>query len=173
MKIFTETPRLLLREIIHTDLDNLFEMDSDPEVHRYLGNKPVTTKEEIEKVIEFIRQQYKENGIGRWAMIEKASNNFIGWTGLKFVTETVNNRTNYYDLGYRLNRKFWGKGFATEGAIASLDYGFKELRLKKIIATANIENIASNKIISNLGFELLETFKYEGESTNWYELDHD
>lgn len=171
MKIFAETTRLLLREILHTDLDSMYEMDSDTEVHMYLGNKPVSSKEQIESVITFIRQQYIENGIGRWAMIEKATSNFIGWTGLKLVKETINNRTNYHDLGYRLNRKYWGKGYATEGAIASIDYGFNELRLKKIIATAQVDNIASNKIISKLGFEFLETFKYEGQTTNWYELD--
>lgn len=172
MKIFTETPRLLLREILISDLDSMFEMDSDPEVHRYLGNKPVTSKAQVESVIAFIRQQYTENGIGRWAMIEKTTHNFVGWTGLKLVKDTVNNRTNFYDLGYRLNRKYWGKGYATEGAIVSIDYGLKELGLKKIIATAHVDNVASNKIITKLGFELVETFRYGDETNNWYELDN-
>ena len=87
MKIFAETKRLILREILLTDIDGMFELDSDPEVHRYLGNKPVSDKDQIIKVINFIRQQYLDNGIGRWAIIDKKTNNFIGWTGLKFVTD--------------------------------------------------------------------------------------
>lgn len=91
MKIFAETERLILREILPSDIDGMFELDSDPEVHKYLGNKPVTTREQISDAINFIRQQYIDNGIGRWAIIDKKTNDFIGWTGLKFVTELTNN----------------------------------------------------------------------------------
>ena len=56
-----------------------------------------------------IRQQYIDNGIDRWAIINKETNDFIGWTGLKFVTETTNNHINFYDLGYRLIEKYWAK----------------------------------------------------------------
>ena len=99
MKIFAETERLILREILQSDLDGMFELDSDPEVHKYLGNKIVSDKNQIAKVIDFVRQQYIDNGIGRWAVIDKRTNAFIGWTGLKFVTELTNGRKNYYDLG--------------------------------------------------------------------------
>ena len=71
MKIFIETKRLILREILPTDVDGLFELDSDPEVHKYIGNKPIKDKNQIIDIINFIRQQYKDNGIGRWAIIDK------------------------------------------------------------------------------------------------------
>lgn len=74
-----------------------------------------------------IRQQYIDNGIGRWAIIEKKTNDFIGWTGLKFVTDLTNNHKHYNDLGYRLRKKYWGKGIATETAFASLSYAFDKL----------------------------------------------
>lgn len=99
MEIYVETERLILREILLTDIDGLFELDSDPKVHQYLGNKPVKDKKQIENIIKSIREQYVENGIGRWAIIEKSTNNFLGWTGLKLEKNTVNNHTNYYDLG--------------------------------------------------------------------------
>jgi len=86
MKIFAETERLLLREMFPSDVDGMYELDSDPDVHRYLGNKPVIDKDQIIDVINLIRQQYIDNGIGRWAIIDKKNNEFIGWTGLKFVT---------------------------------------------------------------------------------------
>jgi len=83
MKIYTETERLLLREILPTDVDAMFAMDSDSEVHKYLGNNPVKDKEQIRGVIEFIRGQYVEFGIGRRAIVDKKTNQFIGWAGLK------------------------------------------------------------------------------------------
>jgi ribosomal-protein-alanine N-acetyltransferase len=101
MKIFAETDRLILREILQSYLDGMFELDSEPEVHKYLGGKKVSDKNQIEKVIDFVRQQYTDHGIGRWAVIDKRTNAFIGWTGLKFITELTNGHKNYYDLGYR------------------------------------------------------------------------
>ena len=71
MKIFTETERFILREILPSDIDGMFELDADPDVHRYLGNQALSTKEQVVDVINFIRQQYVDNGIGRWAIIDK------------------------------------------------------------------------------------------------------
>jgi len=71
MNVFAETERLLLREIDYEDEAALFELDSDPEVHRYVGNKPVQSIEQIQLVIGFIRQQYLDNGIGRWAVVKR------------------------------------------------------------------------------------------------------
>lgn len=170
MSILIETERLILRDVLEGDLEGFYELDSNPEVHRYLGNKPVKDKEKLKAVIAFIREQYRENGIGRWAIIEKSSNEFVGWTGLKLNREKTNNHIDFYDLGYRLIERFWGKGYATESGIASLDYGFRQLNLDEIYASAHIENMASNKILSKLGFKLMENYLYEEELNNWYRL---
>ena len=69
MKIFIETDRLLLREIVEEDVHDFFELDSDPRVHRYLGKQPVQTLEQSREMIRHVRQQYRDNGIGRWAVI--------------------------------------------------------------------------------------------------------
>ena len=87
--IFVETLRLTLRELLPQDVDGMFDLDADPEVHRYLGNQPLQEKHQAEKVIEFVRRQYVDNGIGRWAMVDKASGDFVGWTGLKLVKDTI------------------------------------------------------------------------------------
>ena len=63
---------------------------------------------EAKSIIEEIRKQYKENGIGRWAVIDKKTNDFIGWAGLKYEQKLGDN-FKYYDLGYRLKKKYWGK----------------------------------------------------------------
>jgi len=170
MKIFLETDRLILREIVMEDADAFFEMDSDPEVHKYLGNNPVKSKDQIIESINFIRTQYLENGIGRWAAVEKTSNEFIGWSGLKFVKDIVNNHTNYIDLGYRLRKKFWQQGYATESAVASLHYGFEKMNLHEMFASAHVDNIGSNKIIKSLGFQFVETYYYHDSLCNWYKI---
>ncbi len=171
MKIFAETERLILREILSTDVDGMYELDSDPEVHKYLGNKPVKSKEETVDVINFIRQQYIDNGIGRWAIIDKKTNEFLGWTGLKLMTKETNNHKNYYDLGYRLIKKYWGRGIATESAFASLQYAFDKLAVKEVYAIADCENSGSNDILKKVGLNFVETFDYNGIKHNWYKID--
>ncbi|MFD2555533.1 GNAT family N-acetyltransferase [Sphingobacterium tabacisoli] len=171
MKIYVETERLILREILPTDIEGFFELDSDPEVHRYLGNTPVKSKEQIVEVINLIRQQYIDNGIGRWAIIDKANNDFIGWAGLKLVTEETNNHNNYYDLGYRLVKRYWGKGIATEAASASLKYAFDKLDVEQVYAIVDCENDGSNKILKKVGLHCVETFDLDGIPHHWYAID--
>ncbi len=173
MNSFIETERLLLREITLEDIDGMYALDSDPEVHTYLGNNPVTDKNQIVDVINFIRQQYVDHGIGRWAIIDKSTNDFIGWTGLKFVKELTNNHINYYDLGYRLRRTYWGKGIATESAIASLAYAFQKLKADAVYAMADTANVGSNNILQKLGMKLIETFDYNGSPSNWYKIERE
>lgn len=170
MKIFAETERLILREILPTDVDGMYELDSDPKVHEYLGKDPITDKAQAPETINFIRQQYIDKGIGRWAIIEKTSKNFIGWTGLKLVTEVTNGHVNYYDLGYRLVSEHWGKGYAKESAIASLNYGFEILKLNEIFAIAHLENEPSIRILRKIGLLHLETFSHHNTLHNWYRI---
>ncbi|RKE98976.1 GNAT family N-acetyltransferase [Ichthyenterobacterium magnum] len=173
MKIHIETERLILREITNEDLDPMFELDSNPKVHEYLGKKPITTKAQAKTYINSIITQYKERGIGRFAVIEKSTGNFVGWSGLKFNTgdkETIGNKRDFYDIGYRLMPKYWGKGYASESAKVILDYGFKTLNLKTIVGAAETKNIASNKILEKIGLQFTETFFCDSVMVNWYEL---
>ena len=173
MKIHIETERLILRELLLTDIEGMFELDSNTEVHKYLGEKPVQTKQRAVEVIQFIREQYKNYGIGRFAAIEKKSGDFIGWSGLKFNTgekEMLNEKKDFYDIGYRFIPRYWGKGYATESSLAILDYGFKELNLELIVGAAEIENEASNKILQKIGLKYINGFKFEGNIASWYEL---
>ena len=170
MKIYIETNRLILREIEESDAQGIFELDGDPEVHRYLGEKPIKDIEESKSIINYIRNQYEEHGIGRWAVIDKKTDEFVGWSGLKYEKE-VRDEMYYYDLGYRLKKKFWGRGIATETAIESLKYGFQVMGLKEIYAGAHIDNIASNKILKKVGLKFLEVFEYDGAPHNWYRID--
>ncbi|MGO3182670.1 MAG: GNAT family N-acetyltransferase [Aequorivita sp.] len=170
MKIHIETNRLIIRELLKEDAPAMFEMDSDPDVHTFLGNKPISSLEEAKDYIEAIKLQYKENGIGRWAVVEKESGEFIGWSGFKFVTDIVNDKTDYYDLGYRFLKKHWGKGYASETAIASLNHGFTTLGFKEIVGIADVAHSASNAILKKVGLIKRDIFEYEGTLHNFYSL---
>ena len=163
-----QSDRLYFRELKEEDAKDMFELDSDPMVHQYLGNKPLTSINETEEVIQFVKKQYTENGIGRWAMIKKEDDAFLGWCGLKLIHEPMDGKDFHYDLGYRLIRKYWGQGYASEGALACLDYAFLEMKLPVLYASAHVENIASNKIIQKLGFTFKDQFKFEDELCNRY-----
>ncbi len=170
MKFLIETERLILRDLQETDDKGMFELDSNPVVHRYLGNKPITSIEQARNVIAGIRNQYADNGIGRWAAIEKSSGNFIGWSGLKFITTIENNRTHFHDVGYRFIPKYWGKGYATESAKAALQYGFNTLKLEEIIGTCHEENKASRRALEKCGLQFVEKFMHEDINCDWLRI---
>lgn len=169
-KIFAETDRIILREILPEDVEAMFELDSDPEVHRYLGNKPIHTIEQAAAQIEFIRQQYVDFGIGRWAIVDKESNEFVGWGGMKFRTDTVNQHTNYYDVGYRLLRRFWGRGYATESAKASVKYAFEVLNLPAVYAMAECGNSGSRNALLKTGLKITAQLEDDGVLCDWFEI---
>lgn len=170
MKIFAETERLILRELLPSDDEGMFELDADPDVHIYLGNKPVERIEQSREIIEMVRQQYIDNGIGRWAVVEKNTARFLGWAGLKLMKTPTNGRVNFYDLGYRFIKRYWGRGFATEAAKASVEYGFDRLKLESICATADVNNTASRKVLEKAGLKCINIFIEDGYEMGWYEL---
>lgn len=170
MEFILETERLYLRKVNFEDVDDLFEMDSDAEVHKFIENNPVKSKDQIIQVITMLNQQYDENGIARWAVVDKHTKECVGWAGLKYFREPLNNHSDFYELGYRFKRKHWGKGYATEASQAILKYGFENLNINSIFAITHLENKNSINVLQKLGFQFKETFDYEGELTNWFEL---
>ena len=169
MNVNLETERLVLRPIEEGDAQDFFELDSNPKVHIYLGNNPVTSIDQSKAMIADILKQYEAYNIGRLAMIKKDTGEFIGWSGLKFERD-LRKEFDYYDLGYRLKEEFWGNGYATEAALASLDYGFNDLKLEEICAAAEVDHIASNTILKKVGLIPSGTFTFEGHLCNWYTL---
>lgn len=164
-----ETDRLLLRPIEYNDSEGMFLLDSNPNVHKYLGNNPLKSIEESIVYIENIRNQYLAHGIGRFAVILKETNEFIGWSGLKYITEEENNHIDFYEIGYRFREEFWGKGFAYESAKAWYDYAFNELKVDVLYASAHIENIGSRKILEKIGLNLKNKYVWnEKIPCVWY-----
>jgi len=154
-----ETPRLILRPLELSDAEALFELNKNPEVHKYLWQTPEKEIEESIKVIEYVQKQYKENNIGRFATVLKETDEFIGWTGIKFVNDHVENgNTNFFDYGYRLAEPFWNKGYATEATQFWLDYGFNVMNIEKMHAYTHAQNGASNHILEKAGMSLMEDY---------------
>ena len=174
MNLILETKRLLLRPLELSDADDMFAMDNNPEVHKYLWQKPALAIDESIKVIEYVQSQYERNKIGRFATIIKETGEFIGWTGIKFVHDHIENgNTNFYDYGYRLSEKFWGKGYATEASIAWLDYGFNQMNIEIMNAYTHNDNGASNHILEKVGMTLMEIYTAEdGVKWKWWQMDN-
>ncbi len=174
MNLTLETDRLLLRPLALSDAEDMFAMDKNPEVHKYLWQTPVQNIEEVIKVIDYVNRQYEANNIGRFATIIKDTNEFIGWTGIKFVDDhTENGNTNFFDYGYRLNEKFWNKGYATEASVAWLDYGFNQMHIDKMNAYTHGENGASNHVLQKVGMKFMEDYPdKDGVYWKWWQMEN-
>jgi ribosomal-protein-alanine N-acetyltransferase len=170
MKEPIETNRLILREVLSTDVEGMFELDSNPNVHVYIGKKPVVDIEESRNYIVNLQQQYKDHGTGRWAVVLKETNEFIGWSGIKFITDEINNHKDFYEIGYRFIEKHWGKGYATEAGKAFIDYAFNVMKVEALYAYADEGNDNSRKILEKLGLQYVNTFEHEEEMEVWYKL---
>lgn len=172
MDLILETERLIMRPMLDEDAEALFDMDKNPDVHKYLWQKPYKNIAEIHDYINYIRKQYEENGIGRFSTLIKETNELIGWTGIKYINDHVENgKTNFYDYGYRLNEKFWNKGYATEASKAWLDYGFNQMNIKEMNAYTHSENGASNHILQKVGFNFVENYQDENDVTwKWWQM---
>ncbi len=168
--ISIETPRLILRPLLLSDLDGMWELDSNPNVHRYLGNNPVNDREFLINIIYHVQKQVEENGFGRFAVELKETGEFVGWAGLKLVKEPLNGKSEYVDVGYRLLERFWNRGIGFESAWHSLEYGFKDLNLKKIYASAHLENLVSNRILQKCGMTMIYEYEEDGEKLKEYRI---
>ncbi|MGU3373586.1 GNAT family N-acetyltransferase [Chryseobacterium sp. M5A1_1a] len=165
MKKILETDRFLLRELTVDDAMSFYELNENPKVIQYTGDRSF---ESVEEAMTFLQnyKDYEENGYGRWAVIDKSNNEFMGWCGLKY--DSSKNET---DLGFRFFEKFWNRGMATECAIACLKYGLDQLKLKKIVGRAMSENIASIKVLQKLGFTFDKEFDFDGHKGVIYTIE--
>lgn len=155
MEVFLETGRLILRRFTEDDVDHLFDLDGDPEVMRFLnGGKPVSRQE-------IAREYHKRfEGFGCWAAVEKSTGEFLGW--FEFRPREGGN-PGEVELGYRLRRSAWGKGYATEGSRALIQKGFTELGARRVVAQTMAVNLASRRVMEKSSLEYARTFHLEWE----------
>ena len=160
-RLIVETERLHLREFQLTDAEELYRLNSDPEVIRYTGDPPFESIEEAEQFLSTY-DHYQKHGFGRWACVLKLNGDFIGWCGLK------NNEKNQIDLGFRFYKKYWNRGFATESAAASLDYGFNQLNIEEIIGRVAPENKASIRVLEKMNMKFYKQDDCKGIPDSLY-----
>lgn len=143
--ITLSTQRLKLRPFNENDLQNLIDLDQDPEVMKYLGGK-ITPLEEIKEALpRILARDWKTYGTWMADLIDTGEN--IGWFTLKPVPKL----NDEYEVGYRLKKKHWGKGYATEGTKFLINYGFEKLNLPKIIGLTDLGNKASQHVLQKSG----------------------
>ncbi|WP_293125250.1 GNAT family N-acetyltransferase [Microcoleus sp. bin38.metabat.b11b12b14.051] len=140
-----ETPRLYLRQFTPEDLDELYRIYSDAEVMKYVS-EGVRNREETAADLFQIIADWEKHAFGLWAVVNKENNQLIGDGGLRFLGKTPD-----VEVGYVLAKAYWGKGLASEVAAASLKYGFEALKLEKIVAVADTDNIASRRVMEKVG----------------------
>jgi RimJ/RimL family protein N-acetyltransferase len=158
MQVFVETDRLVLRRFTEADVDNLFDLDSDPEVMRFLtGGKP-TSRDAIlnETLPRFLDYYERFAGFGFWAAIEKSTGEFVGWFEFR---PREGAGPDEVELGYRLRRSAWGRGYATEGARALIRKGFADLGVRRVVATTYQDNVASQRVMEKAGLTLVRTYR--------------
>jgi RimJ/RimL family protein N-acetyltransferase len=165
--IFLETERLILRQFTSDDVDNLVALDGDPAVMRYITGGPPTPRETLEHdhLPYYLECYERYEGYGFWAAIEKSTGEFLGWFHFRPYEGAPEDEP---ELGYRLRRSAWGKGYATEGSRALIRKGFAELGVRRVVAFAFEENVASTRVMEKAGMRLVRTFRLTPEQLQEY-----
>lgn len=164
MSLKLETERLIMRCMQPEDAEHMFDLNSDPDVIRYTGDKPFNNVEEALNLI-LNYDQYSKYRMGRLNMFLKSTGEYIGWCGLKYHQDSGET-----DIGYRLKKSCWGYGYATESGKASLAYGFSDLGLPSIVGHALKENTASIRVLEKLGLKYMQDTEFDDEPGVLYKI---
>lgn len=164
MTLVFETQRLLFRLFTTEDAALVYTLNLDPEVTRFTHD-PIEDIEQAATVLEkTILPQYALYNHGRWAVHIRETGEFMGWCGLKYRAEL-----NEIDLGYRFMKQYWGKGYATEAADASIRYGFEKLHLSRIVGRAEPGNTGSIRVLEKCGMIYIGNEEVDGYPVRTYE----
>ena len=146
------TSRLTLRPLEQADAEVLLRIYQTDGVLRYFPPSTSPTLEKIQNSILRLQEHWDNHGYGRWGIIPSGENQIIGWAGLHFIPEL-----NETEVGYLLDKPYWGRGIATEAARASIEFGFKDGQLNHIIALVAPENIPSRRVVEKCDLTYIET----------------
>jgi RimJ/RimL family protein N-acetyltransferase len=158
MQVFLETERLVLRCFTVADVDNLTDLDSDPDVMRFVNGGIPTSRDEIENEFlpAFLGYYERSAEYGFWAAIERSTGDFLGWFHFR---PRDGSSPDQAELGYRLRKSVWGRGYATEGSRALIRKGFTEFGVQCVTAEAMAANVASRRVMEKAGLTLVRTFR--------------
>jgi ribosomal-protein-alanine N-acetyltransferase len=143
---FIETDRLLIRTWMPGDAAKVEKMYGDPDVMRYIGAGGPWSPERTRELIGAMIERYERSGIGVWPVMLKDGGTIVGACGLQPLPNSSD-----IEIGYLLDRPYWGQGYAYEAAAAVLDWGFNQHGLQRITAVVSPENPRSIAVIYKLG----------------------
>jgi RimJ/RimL family protein N-acetyltransferase len=154
---YLRTERLVLRRFTADDVDLLVELDSDPAVmHFVTGGEPTSRQEIVDDVLPAFLSYYDRfAGFGFWAALDAASGEFLGWFHLRPAPEDP---PDVVELGYRLRRAAWGRGYATEGSRALIAKAFTDLGVRRVHAETMAVHDASRAVMERAGLHHVRTF---------------
>ncbi|GAA2210869.1 GNAT family N-acetyltransferase [Nonomuraea monospora] len=153
MHIYLETERLTLRRFTESDADDLYRLHNDPEVMRYLnGGKPTPREVILDRTV----PRFVSGGF--FAAVERRSGEFLGWFHLRPAEGGPEEEP---ELGYRLHKEAWGRGFATEGSLALIDKAFVELGARRVFAQTMAVNVGSRRVMEKCGLRFVRTFRMD------------
>lgn len=157
-KLLLNTDRLLLRQFTSDDVDVLVELDSDPDVMHFLtGGQPTPRSEIVDDVLPHWLDYYQRSDhLGFWAAEERTTNAFVGWFHFRPGAGHPNSEP---ELGYRLRRSAWGKGYATEGSQGLIDTGFAEHGIERVLAETMVVHAASRRVMERCGLRAVRFFR--------------
>lgn len=178
-----ETGRLRLRPWSEDDVGAYAEMIRDPEILRYLGSGwPYRLKRAAARVvapftnvearcaIRKLNAHWARFGFGEWAVEERATGRLVGRVGLHHHADWVDDPTKI-EVGWLLARDAWGRGYATEGALASLEYGFERVGLDRVVSIAVTANARSLRVMERIGLSPAGRTRWRGSVVTWYAID--
>ena len=150
--ILLETGRLILRRFTDADFDQLTQLDSDPEVTRFItGGIP---EFDAAMLNAWLSQYGRWPAYGTFAAVEKSGGRFLGW----FHLRPEDGHDDEPELGYRLIRDAWGKGYATEASRALIEMAFTDLGASRVWAMALAIHAASRRVMEKAGLRFIRTF---------------
>lgn len=151
-KIYLETQNMIFREFIETDWQHIKDLDSDPEVMKFLTNGIPSSDSEVDRVMSVVLSITKkwQGKFGFWVALDKDSLEFIGWFHLRPLKTDPDNAS-LLEIGYRLKKKFWGKGLGTEGSLALINKARREYGIREFCAQTLYTNLSSQNIMKKCG----------------------
>lgn len=163
--MFIETSRLLLRQFTCNDLNDIYRIWTDSDVRKYLWDDEVISKEKAETTLNYCIDFFQENGFGIWAIIHKQQDELIGFCGFRFLDDTPE-----IELLYGISSQYWGRGLTQEAVKAVIKHGFEEHHFDRIVGLANIENIASWRVMEKAGMNYEKRTLYNNQDVVFYSL---
>jgi ribosomal-protein-alanine N-acetyltransferase len=166
--IVIQTPRLTLRPWTLADAPALFTILQEKDILLYFPPTEPRTLEQVQRYILFHQRHWQQRGYGHWAVVERQSGRLIGWNGLEYLPETSET-----EVAYLLSREFWGRGYASEAALAAVRFGLDQVGLRQIIGLVHSDNIASQRVLEKCGLHFVDRKTYFGILLCRYRIEPD